>query len=253
MIPGPLVSVIIPVFNSERFIAQTLKSVQAQTMPAWEALVLIDRGTRDSTAEIVSTIAAQDPRITLIEVPGGKSVTDARNYGFTLARGRYIALLDADDLWLPDKLKLQATALEQSSAVLSYTGFRRVTVDGKLTGREIQVPAKITYDDLLKDNRIACATAMIDRTKCGPLAMETDIHEDYTLWLSLVKTGGPAIGIQKDLARYRVVPGSRSSRRLLMANWRWRIYREHEKLSVAKSLYCYIWYALFAVGKRLRF
>jgi teichuronic acid biosynthesis glycosyltransferase TuaG len=250
---APLVSVITPVFNSERFITDTLRSVQAQTFREWEALVLIDDGTKDSTAAIVSRFAALDPRIKLIRVPNGRSVSEARNHGFQQATGRFIAFLDADDLWLPRKLEIQVKALAASPAALSYTGFRRLQLDGQSVGREIAVPAQIAYADLLKDNQIACMTAMVDRMKSGPLHMGTDLHEDFTLWLKILKACGPALGIQQDLARYRVVPGSRSSRKLLMANWRWRVYREQEGLSLAKSVYYYVWYALYAAGKHLRF
>ena len=126
-----------------------------------------------------------------------------------------------------------------------------------VTGREIKVPPEVTYADLLKDNSIACATAMIDRSKVkGEIKMGhagSDFHEDFSLWLELVKAYGPRSACGKDLARYRIVPGSRSSKKLLMAQWRWKVYREQEELSFWRAIYFYGCYAMLAVGKRLRF
>jgi len=248
-----LVSVITPVFNSEKFIEATIRSVIAQTYGQWEMLVLIDAGTRDQTAAVVERLQLEDARVRLVTVPGGRNVSDARNYGFRDARGRYVAFLDADDLWLETKLERQLTVLRDSGAPMSYSGFRRITVDGRATGREIRVPSVISYADLLKNNQIGCLTAIVDQVKTGPLVMGTDIHEDFTLWLSILKRCGAAHGVQEDLARYRLVPGSRSSRKLLMAGWRWRVYREQEKLSVPKALYFYAWYGILTLRKHLRF
>ena len=248
-----LVSVITPVFNSERFIDDTIRSVQAQTYSNWEMLVLIDGGTVDRTASLVGAVAAADPRVRLVSVPGGRSVSEARNFGFTVARGRYVAFLDADDLWLPTKLDKQISLLQTTGAALSYTGFRRISVDGTDTGREIRVPSSIDYSDLLKTNSIGCLTAVVDQSRTGPLKMDSDQHEDFLLWLKILKVTGAARGVAEDLARYRLVPGSRSSRKLLMAGWRWQVYRQQEKLSVAQSLYFYAWYGVLTVAKHLRF
>lgn len=248
-----LVSVITPVFNSERFIEETIRSVQAQTYSRWEMLILIDAGTRDRTAEIVERCVREDARVRLIQVPNGRNVSDARNFGFQEARGRFVAFLDADDLWLPEKLAKQVELMRRTGAVLTYTGFRRVTVGGEKEGREIAVPPVLTYSDLLKNNVIGCLTAVVDQAAVGPLCMGDDIHEDYSLWLKILRTGASARGVCEDLARYRVVPGSRSSRKLLMANWRWQVYRKNEGLSVARALYYYICYVVLTLRKHLRF
>lgn len=248
-----LVSVITPVYNSERFIAETICAVQAQTHAHWEMLILIDKGTKDRTAEIVREFSAKDPRVKLIEVREGRSVSEARNHGFKISRGRFIAFLDADDLWLPTKIEKQLRAMRESGAALSYTGFRRFSLDGSQVGREIRVPAQATYSDLLKVNFIGCLTAVVDQEKTGPLHMGTDQHEDFTLWLKILKSGQTACGVCEDLARYRIVPGSRSSRKALMANWRWHVYRDQEGLSVLRSLYFYFWYVILTGFKHLRF
>lgn len=248
-----LVSIITPVFNSERFIGAAIESVQAQTYENWELLVLIDAGTKDHTAEVVLRYAARDERIKLIDVPGGRNVSDARNHGFSLARGRYLAFLDADDVWLPEKLEKQIKFMNGTGAALSFTGFRRMSLDGRRLGREIHVPAQMTYTALLRHNPIGCLTVVVDRDKTGPLHMGNDIHEDYCLWLRIVRSGGEARGITEDLARYRVVEGSRSSDKLKMASWRWRVYRDTEKLSFLRSAYYFTWYSVSTLAKHLVF
>ena len=248
-----LVSVITPVFNSERFIEETIQCVQAQTYPHWEMLVLIDAGTRDRTAEIVERVSATDPRVKLVNVSGGRNVSDARNHGFGIAKGKYVAFLDADDLWLPEKLEVQLSRMRETGAALSFTAFRRISIDGGDTGRVIQVPEELSYSDLLKVNVIACLTAVVDQEQTGTLHMRNDIHEDYTLWLSILRRGLRAVGVQRDLGRYRIVAGSRSSKKALMASWRWQVYREHEGLSAIASAYYFAWYAILTVAKHLRF
>jgi teichuronic acid biosynthesis glycosyltransferase TuaG len=248
-----LVSIITPVYNSELFIAETIESVRAQSYPKWEMLVLIDAGTNDRTAEITRQFATHDARIKLIHVPDGKNVSDARNYGFAMARGRYIAFLDADDLWLPEKLENQIAHLKANGAVLTYTGYRRISIDGKQVGREILVPDKLSYKDLLKHNPIACLTVLIDQEQSGPLRMGHDIHEDYVLWLKILRAGHSAVGLVQDLARYRIVTGSRSSNKLKMAHWRWQVYRDGEGLSICQASYFFAWYVVQTLVKHSRF
>lgn len=248
-----LVSVITPVFNSERFIEETVRSVQAQTYAEWEMLILIDDGTTDRTADIVNRLAQDDSRVRLVHVPGGKNVSDARNHGFKMAEGRWIAFLDADDLWLPEKLEKQLDLMRKTGAVLSYTGFRRISLDGSEVGRLIQVPKRVLYTDLLKENPVACCTAIVDREKTGAFSMGDDVHEDLSLWLELLRNGASAVGVRQDLARYRIVPGSRSSDKVLMARWRWRVYRDKERLSLLKALYYFSCYGARTLMKHARF
>ena len=253
MLDAKLVSIITPVFNSERFIEATIRSVQAQTYPNWEMLVLIDKGTKDTTAEIVNRLSAEDSRIRLVDVPGGRNVSDARNFGFRTAKGKFIAFLDADDIWLPNKLERQLEEMRRTGAALTYTGYRRLTLEGSDMGRKISVPSRLVYADLLKHNPIACLTVVIDQEQTGPLEMGNDIHEDYSLWLKILRSGHKAVGLNDDLARYRIVPGSRSSNKLLMAAWRWRVYRENERLPIGKAIYYFFWYAYLTLSKHSRF
>ena len=248
-----LVSVVTPVFNSVRFIGETMDSVYHQTYSRWEHII-VDDGSTDGTSELIADRAKCDQRIRHLRLPGRSGPANARNVAFKAAQGQYIAFVDADDLWLPTKLERQVTFMKRSGAGLSYTGFRRITMDGNAQGRQIQVPARVSYSDLLKHNPIGCLTVLLDREKTGPIEMRDDINEDLTLWLQLLRRGVvEARGIDEDLARYRVVDKSRSSNKLAAATWRWHVYRDIERLPLAPSIYYFFCYAARTLIKHSRF
>lgn len=249
---APLVSVITAAFNAEAFIGDTIESVRQQSLTDWEMLV-VDDASSDETGKVVEEIAAQDPRVVLIcqEENGGVSV--ARNRALAQARGRFLAFLDSDDLWLPDKLEHQVAFMKGHDAALSYTSFRRISEDGQRVGRLVEVPARLTYRQLLKNTAIATVTAMVDTAKTGPLRMTLARRDDYILWLSILKRGFIGHGLQEDLARYRVVRGSLSSKPKRSASWVWDVYRKVEKLSPLHAAWCLAHYGTRAVLKRLVF
>ena len=248
-----LVSIITPVFNADRFIEETIRCAQAQTYKRWEMLVLIDKGTTDRTAEIVLKIASEDERVKLVDVPGGRSVQQARNHGFKVARGRYVAFLDADDIWLPTKLEKQLKLMRETGAVLSYTYFRRLSVDGSQVGALHRAPDRMTYPSLLINNSIGSPTPVVDQSKTGVLVMETNRHEDYALWLKIVRAGHLALAVPEDLARYRIVPGGRAARKDVNLVRRWHVYRDLEKLSIPASCFYWVCYLFVAMTKYFRF
>lgn len=248
-----LVTVITPVFNAEKYIEETIRSAQAQTYRNWEMLVLIDKGTKDRTAAIVERLALTDSRIKLVQVPGGRSVQEARNHGFKIARGKYIAFLDADDLWLPLKLEKQITTMKRTGAALCYCNFRRISEDGSRLGHEFVPPARMTYMSLLKNNSIGSPTPVVDQEKTGQLYMETNRHEDYALWLRIVRQGHLSVSAGEDLARYRIVPTGRAARKDVNLVRRWHVYRDVEKLSRVKSAYIFACYVVITVQKYFRF
>jgi len=247
---APAVSIVTPAYNAARFVAETIASAQAQTMPDWEMIVVDDRST-DDTAAIVERIAAADPRVRLVRQPANAGPAEARNAALDHARARFVAFLDSDDLWLPEKLERQLAFMAETGCALSYTAYRRIDRDGGRTGALIRVPARLRYADLLKNTAIATLTAMVDRGQTGELRMIEAGYDDFVLWLSILRRGFVAHGLREDLARYRVVGGgSVSGRPLRSAGWVWRIYRDHERLGLLRSAWCLGHYGARAVLKR---
>jgi teichuronic acid biosynthesis glycosyltransferase TuaG len=248
----PLVSIITPSWNVERLIGETIASVQAQTFADWELLIADDCST-DSTAAVIESHAASDPRIKLIRQPRNGGPALARQAAIEQAQGRFIAFLDSDDLWLPAKLERQIAFAREHRAALSFTAFRRINEDGSVTGRLISVPASLTYDQLLRNTAIATLTALVDRDIAGPIEMKNEGYDDFCLWLSILKSGHVAYGLNEDLARYRVRGVSVSSRRMRAAGWVWYIYRNVERLSLVKSAWCFAHWSARAWLKRREF
>lgn len=246
----PRVSVITPCYNSSAFIAETIGSVQAQTFESWEML-LVDDVSTDDTAKIIEKMASQDPRLKLIRrtTNGGPAV--ARNAALEQAKGRYIAFLDHDDLWLPEKLVRQLTFMAEKHCAISYTAYRRIGETGARAGRVIHAPAELSYRALLKNTAICNMTSMVDQDMTGPIRVPEVPYDDYLLWLSLLKKGHRACGLDQDLGRFRVVRGSASSRKTNAVLWVWRIYRENEGLGFLESAWYLANYAARAALKRL--
>lgn len=248
----PLVSIITPSWNVASLIGETIDSVQAQTFGDWELLIADDCST-DQTAAVVEALAMSDPRIKLIRQPRNGGPALARQAAIDQATGRFIAFLDSDDLWLPTKLERQIAFSREKRAALTYTAFRRINETGSVTGRLIEVPASLSYEQLLKNTSIATLTAMVDRDVAGNIAMKNEPYDDFCLWLSILKPGHVAHGLNEDLARYRVRGSSVSSRPLRSAGWVWHIYRNVEQLPPAKSAWCFAHWGARAWLKRRAF
>jgi teichuronic acid biosynthesis glycosyltransferase TuaG len=248
----PLVSIITPSWNVERLIGETIASVQAQTFDDWELLIADDCST-DNTASVIESHSAKDPRVKLIRQPRNGGPALARQAAIEQAQGRFIAFLDSDDLWLPAKLERQLAFAREHRAALSFTAFRRINEDGSVTGRLITVPASLTYDQLLKNTAIATLTALVDRDIAGTIVMKNEGYDDFCLWLSILKPGHVAYGLNEDLARYRVRGVSVSSRPMRSAGWVWHVYRGVERLSLVKSAWCFGHWGARAWLKRRQF
>ena len=249
---APRVSIITAAFNAGPFIEATIDSVRKQTLADWEMLV-VDDASADRTADIVQDISVQDPRVILIRLQQNSGVSVARNTALAQARAPLIAFLDSDDLWLPEKLEHQVDFMARQDAALSYTSYRRISEDGGRIGRLLKAPSRLTYNQLLKNTAIATVTAMVDTRKTGQIRMTEARRDDYILWLSILKRGLLGHGLQEDLARYRVVRGSLSSKPKRSAAWVWTVYRRVEKLGPLRAAWCMAHYGTRAVLKRLVF
>ena len=248
----PLVSIITPSWNVAALIGETIASVQAQTLTDWELLIADDCST-DQTAAVIESFAAADVRVKLIRQPRNGGPALARQAAIEQAQGRFVAFLDSDDLWLPAKLERQIAFAQQNRAALSFTAFRRIDETGSVTGRLVPAPEALTYEQLLKNTSIATLTALVDRELTGSIAMKNEPYDDFCLWLSILKRGHVAHGLNEDLARYRVRGSSVSSRPLRSAGWVWHIYRNVERLSLIKSAWYFAHWGARAWLKRREF
>lgn len=247
-----LVSIVTPAYRAAPYIGETIRSVQAQEYADWEMLI-VDDCSPDQTADVVARHAEGDPRIRLIRQTKNGGPAVARSAALALARGRWIAFLDSDDLWLPDKLSAQLTFHRRSNAVLTFTSFRRIDAAGEKTGRLIHVRPRLDYWGLLKDTAIATSTVIVDRRLSGPFSMKLTYYDDYACWLELLRPGRMALGLDRDLMRYRVLGKSVSRNKLKSARHVWRTYREVERLGVARSAWAFANYAGRGVLKYWRF
>lgn len=239
----PLVSVVMAAYNASRTIATSVKSLQAQSYQNWELVVADDKST-DDTASLVARLAVSDSRIRLITLPensGGPAVP--RNVALHQAQGDFIAFLDADDEWLPEKLQKQIFFMTSVGAALSCTGYGVIDFNNEDRG-SLTPPRLRSYNDLLSINTIGCLTAMYDARILGKRYFPICGHEDYALWLSILREGHKVHGLQECLARYRLTPGSVSSSKLKVMRFFWRIYKNQEGFSyLIATLFClrYAW------------
>ena len=233
---APFVSVIMPAYNTEKYIEEAIRSVVSQTVQDWE-LVVIDDCSTDATRQVIKDLCEGDQRIRLYENESNMGVAKTRNRGFQLAQGEYVALLDSDDVWAKEKLEAQLAAMRESGADLCYTSYALINDQGERIRRDYLVPAYVLLEDMLRENHIGCSTVMLRAQTAREYGFNTGFyHEDYELWLRLLKDGRKAVGCTDVLASWRYVQNSRSFNKIKSAKNRWAIYRKRLGLSVLESL-----------------
>ena len=231
----PAISVLMPAFRAAATLAEAVESVRAQSRGDWE-LVIVDDASDDATAEILARLAAAEPRIRAARLAVNGGAARARNRALAMARGRWIAFLDADDLWLPDKLARQIAFMEASGAALSYTGY--IYADGPRR-RRVRVPDRVDRAGLLRGNVIGCLTAIYDSAALGKVEMpDIRLRQDYGLWLKILAKLPEARGLDEVLAVHRRHRGSLSA-----GGWRrlaatWALYRRTEGLGRLQAARC---------------
>lgn len=236
-----LVSIITPAYQAARFIGETIASVRAQTYPHWE-LIVVDDHSSDSTCEIVERIARDDERVKLVRQSANLGPVESRDTALKLSTGQFVAFLDSDDVWLPQKLERQLSYMRSQKAAISFTRFRRISEDGSRVGRLIPIPRRLSYSQLLKNTAMATSTVVIDRRMVGPFAMTRTACDDFALWLEIVSRGFDSHGLDDDLMRYRVVSSSFSRNKRKYALKVWRTYRDIG-LSFPYAAWCFVNYA----------
>lgn len=244
-----MISVITPAYNAAKHITQTIESVQSQTYTDWEMLIVDDCST-DATAETVQSIAETDKRIRLIRHKTNSGAAAARNTALDAAKGDYIAFLDSDDLWMPQKLEKQHRFMETNGYVLTYTMYQLFDGNTNTRGKKISVPSVMTYESIFKNTSIACLTVMINKNKSGKFHMPLIGHtEDQCTWQEILKHGDKAYALKENLALYRVSAESLTGDKRKAAQKQWQTYRDYYKLSLLKSSYYFTCYVINAINK----
>ena len=249
-----LVSIIVPVYNVEGFISETMESVVNQTYPCWE-LLLVEDGSSDGTAAVIEEYVSQrkEERIRLIRQPSNMGAARARNRGLQEARGRYIAYLDADDLWMPRKLELQLAFMESRGAAFAFTGYEFADENARGTGKVVRVPQTLSYRQAVSNTTIFPTTVMFDTEKISRELLEMPVmkSEDTALWWKVLRNGYTAWGLDENLALYRRAGKTLSSNKLEAIRRIWKLYRDAEGLGVLRSAWHFCFWAVRAVKRRV--
>jgi len=247
----PLVSIIMPMYNSEAYIEDAIKSVISQNYKNWE-LIVVDDGSKDNSRAIVQKFIDMDSRIKMMMNPHPIGLpSEPRNFGIQAARGSFIAFLDSDDMWLPSKLSQQLPLFHDNRTAVVYSDYEKINDKGKRSARVIMSPPYVDYKKMLYSNYIGNLTGIFDVRKVGKNYFQQIRHEDYAFWLSVLKSGYIARSTQTITALYRVRSSSLSANKLHLLSWQWNILRNVEHISLPRSIVYYITYAYNALIKNM--
>lgn len=246
------VSIIVPVYNTAGFLEETAETVRAQKETDWELLFVDDRST-DESREIIKRCMQKDERIRLIEQPENRGAAEARNRGVEEAQGRYIAFLDADDLWKEERLSKELAFMEKQHAGFVFCGYEFANENGIGTGKIVRVPKKLNYRQALKNTTIFTSTVLFDTQKIPKELIKMPLvkSEDTAAWWNILRHGYEAYGLDENLVLYRRSAGTLSSNKLEAVRRIWYLYRELEGLGVFYSFYNFVFYAVRAVLRRI--
>ena len=247
----PLVSIIMPCYNAECYIAQSIESVLAQTYQNWE-LLITDDGSTDKSVEIISKYSKNDDRINVMVSDEHQGIARTRNMSISRAKGRFVAFLDSDDIWYPEKLEKQVEYMLEHELAFTYSSYEIIDYQGNPKNRIVKDAGVMSYKKYLRNTIICCGTVVIDREKTGHFATPIiKTSEDMSLWLSIMKRGFDAYPVPGPLHKYRITPGSASSNKFKAACDVWRVYRKIEKLSLPASVFNFVCYTFNAVKKHV--
>lgn len=249
----PLVSIITPSYNSEKFIEETIKSVIKQTYKNWE-MIIVDDCSTDKTCEIVNSWTVKDKRIKLIRQQKNSGAATSRNIALENSKGRFISYLDSDDIWLPNKLSKQVKFMIDMKCGFSCCSYEVIDSKGNSKGKFVRMKGKVDYMGFLCNNLLQTVGIMVDLevVKRDRLVMpQMRRRQDAATWLQVLKSGYMCYGIEDILAQYRRVENSLSSNKFKAAKGVWYLYRKVERLNLSMSIYCFIRYAVLAVWKRV--
>lgn len=250
---NPKVSIITPSFNSEQYIEETVKSVINQTYNNWE-MIIVDDCSSDNTCDVVEELSRGDSRIKLIRLEKNSGAAMARNTALHNSTGKFIAYLDADDLWYPDKLSKQVSFMLKNKYGFTCTSYEVITNDGNPLYKYIHMKDRVDYKGFLVNNLLQTVGIMVDTDIVSKECLEMPNmrrRQDAATWLQVLKSGNDCYGLDEIIAKYRRTDGSLSSNKSKAIKGIWYLYREVEHLSLLFSCYCFFRYAVLAVWKRV--
>lgn len=249
-----LVSIIVPVYNANKYVEDTVKSVVDQSYDNWE-LLLVDDGSTDGSSETIQRLESEDAtqRIKVLLPNEHGTAARARNYGLQHASGRYIAFLDADDLWEKDKLKKELAFMKEKKTGFVFTGYEFADANGAGLGKIVKVPDTLNYRQALKNTTIFTSTVLLDTQVIDKelIYMPEIESEDTATWYQILRNGHTAYGLNENLVKYRRVANSLSSNKVEAIRRIWNLYRKAEKLSLIYSAYNFVFWAVRAVLRRI--
>lgn len=248
-----LVSIIVPVYNAERFLRDTIKTVQDQTYQSWE-LLFVNDCSKDGSVKIIEDEMKKDKRIKLFQNDKNSGAAVSRNRGIEESTGRFLCFLDADDLWDREKLEKQVSFMNEKKCEFSFTGYEFADENGIPNGKKVNVPNTITYKQALKNTTIWTSTVMFDMnllTKEQIYMPNVRRGQDTATWWKVLKIIKCAYGLNENLSFYRRTNDSLSSNKIRALKRTWHLYRKVEKLNLVKSGYNFCWYCFNAVKRRV--
>ena len=233
-----LVSIITPSFNSEKFIAGTIQSVQNQTYQNWE-MIIVDDCSTDKTVSIAEYIANNDNRITVYKLDKNSGTGIARNTGLEKASGKYIAFLDADDLWKPNKLEIQINFLRNNNLPFTFSFYDCINEQGIELNKRVEAPRNLAYRQLFFCNYVGNLTGIYDANYFGKIAISSiRKRQDWMLWLTILKKVKSAKPIPESLAFYRIRENSISASKVNLVKHNFAVYRRFHGYNLVLSLLC---------------
>ena len=247
-----LVSIITPMYNAKQYISETIESVIAQVYTNWE-MIIVDDGSTDESPKVVQEYAKKDARIRYYRQEKNGGIAKARNTAIGYARGRYVAFLDADDLWKPDKLEKTLKFMQEKDTAFVFTGYEFGDQEANGTGKVVHVPEQLDYEHALSRTVIFTSTVMLDLNKLDKelIRMPQVKSEDTATWWKILKAGNIAYGLDENLTVYRRAGKSLSSNKLEAVRRIWKLYQLQGDLSLPKRLRCFVGWAFGAVYRRL--